>query len=650
MKQIELRKLSLLNFKGIARLDADFGKPINKVLGRNGSGKTTLFDAFTWVLFGKDSKDRKAFDIKTIGEDGKPIARLPHEVTAVISVDGEEITLCRRYSEKWSKKRGLSGEVFTGHEEERLYNDVPLSVKEWNAKIEAICPEQVFKMITSPSYFASQKPEVQRAMLFRMAGDISDADVARGNKSFEALLANLTGKTLEEYKREIGAQKKRIKSEIEAIPERIDERQRDIAELSAPDFAAVEAEAKHIEAELADLEKRRDDAREAVRAHSERLAELQRKASDLQMERARRESEIQRHLFEAHSTDMENYRKMMSEAEHYDRVSKQCAADIDKVNERIESRKKILEDLRDKYRKVKAGQFEFDPNEAVCPTCKRRLEAEDIEARQAELEENFNADKSRKLIGIAEKAEEVKKELRQLLTELDGLHSKAEAAVTKLYQMKGNADFGKEPAEPDYKEAITQDEKWQQLCEQVAAAEDAVREAAPEAVNTDELRSRIEALSYSLSERKITLAYKDIIEHNKTRIIELETAYKNGCAEIAKLEAEEDTMDGFRARKVAMIEARVSSLFSFVRFKMYDYLIDGTPVETCEAVVDGVPYSSQNNAMRINMGLDIINAICRSEDVCAPIFLDNAESCLTLCGTEAQQVRLIVSDTDLTIE
>ena len=110
MKKIKIKSMALTNFKGIRSMSVDFGQNLTKITGRNGSGKTTIFDAFTWVLFGKDSHDRKTFDIKTIGADGKPIARLPHEVTLLLDVDGEEIKLCRRYKEKWVKRRGATGE------------------------------------------------------------------------------------------------------------------------------------------------------------------------------------------------------------------------------------------------------------------------------------------------------------------------------------------------------------------------------------------------------------------------------------------------------------------------------------------------------------------------------------------------------------
>ena len=138
MKTVIIKEIRLLNFKGLRDLTVEFDPALTEIYGRNGIGKTSIFDGFTWLLFGKNSEDRKQFGIKTYDEAGNIIPKLPHEVSAVLLVDGEVVTLCRRFNEKWTKKRGSAVEEFVGHEEERLYNNVPCSVKEWNEKIAAI--------------------------------------------------------------------------------------------------------------------------------------------------------------------------------------------------------------------------------------------------------------------------------------------------------------------------------------------------------------------------------------------------------------------------------------------------------------------------------------------------------------------------------
>lgn len=76
-KKVTLKELTLKNFKGIRDLAVKFGE-VTTIAGANATGKSTVFDAFTWVLFGKDSNDRTdsgkgAFTVKTVGPDGNPI-------------------------------------------------------------------------------------------------------------------------------------------------------------------------------------------------------------------------------------------------------------------------------------------------------------------------------------------------------------------------------------------------------------------------------------------------------------------------------------------------------------------------------------------------------------------------------------------------
>lgn len=111
MQSILIKKLIIKNFKGVKALEVDFGN-ITNILGGNATGKTTIFDSFCWLLFGKDSKDRKDFEIKTLDSNGQAIHGLEHSVTGILEVNGEEIELQRILMEKWTKKKGLADKVF----------------------------------------------------------------------------------------------------------------------------------------------------------------------------------------------------------------------------------------------------------------------------------------------------------------------------------------------------------------------------------------------------------------------------------------------------------------------------------------------------------------------------------------------------------
>ena len=102
MKTITLNKLVISNFKGINNLEIDFSK-ITNIKGENALGKTSIFDAFTWLLFDKDSKDRKDFDVRTLDANNNIIRGLNPHVVAYLNVDDKEIKLIKTLKEKWSQ-------------------------------------------------------------------------------------------------------------------------------------------------------------------------------------------------------------------------------------------------------------------------------------------------------------------------------------------------------------------------------------------------------------------------------------------------------------------------------------------------------------------------------------------------------------------
>ena len=158
MKRITLHRITLQNFKGAENETHDFHGQDAVVSGKNGSGKTTIFDAFTWLLFGKDHLGRSKFDIKPLDSHGKEVGHLDVEVTATIQVDNEEITLKRIYKENWTKKRGTTDVVLSGHTEDYYINEAPLKAKEYKEEVNNICTEEVFRAITNHNSFPNKNP------------------------------------------------------------------------------------------------------------------------------------------------------------------------------------------------------------------------------------------------------------------------------------------------------------------------------------------------------------------------------------------------------------------------------------------------------------------------------------------------------------
>jgi hypothetical protein len=103
----------------------------------------------------------------------------------------------------------------------------------------------------------------------------------------------------------------------------------------------------------------------------------------------------------------------------------------------------------------------------------------------------------------------------------------------------------------------------------------------------------------------------------------------------------------FTRTKVSALESKINNKFKYARFRLFEEQLNGGLNDVCTTLFDGVPYDGGlNNAARINVGLDIINTLSEHYGFSAPIFIDNAESVTQLIDTDAQIIRLVVSEAD----
>lgn len=89
MKKIKLLSMHIQNFKGCKNRTIEFGDK-TRISGANATGKTTIFDAFTWLLFERDSLGSSNFDIRPLDADGKMVDNIEISVESKISVDGKQ--------------------------------------------------------------------------------------------------------------------------------------------------------------------------------------------------------------------------------------------------------------------------------------------------------------------------------------------------------------------------------------------------------------------------------------------------------------------------------------------------------------------------------------------------------------------------------
>lgn len=655
MKKIILKSLALVNFKGVRDFSIAFNDGITTVCGDNGTGKTTLYDAYLWLLFGKDSTGRSdganGFNVKTTGEDGKPIYRLEHSVTAVLEVDGKEIKLQRSLVEKWQKVNGTTDEVMKD-ETQYFINDVRTGTKkEYQAELSEIIPEDVFRMITNPYYFTSLSAETQKDMLLEMVGNIDDEEVAATDPDFLALLDQINGTSLAKWAREIAAKKKACNDALATIPASIETAQKLMPE--SEEWAVLEKQlkevqdrVKEIDAQIADKSALNDEAYKRKMALMKQQADKRIKLQD-------RENTIRMETNAAHNKALSDIQQMENELSINQKNLDSYRNDKMNVDGKIDELNGKLVEMREQFKAVAKEQFpEPSGDVLVCPTCGEPYKGENLENAIAKLRGNFEQSKSKRQKDIQTKGKQYKAEYDKAVeqqTKLTGLIAKLEDDALEI---KGNITIKKNniPVAGNADEAIANDKECIGLRNDIAEIANQLQVEVPQA-DVSELQSEKADRNAAIAEINKRLGKRAMIERVNKEIADLEEKRIANNQAKADLEKWEDVYLRFQKAKDEVLMQRINGLFNVVSFSFVKEQKNGGEKVTCYCMVNGVPYADVNACGKVNAGLDIINAICATKGISAPIFIDNRESFNQIIPTISQIVNLKVSnDKQLTIK
>ena len=652
MKVIKLKSIAILNFKGICNQEIVFNtESITTISGRNATGKSTVRDAFLWLMFDKNAAGEKDFGIKTNDADGNPIPQIPHEVSAVLLVNGEELRLRKCLTEKWVKKSGSVEKVFSGNTTEYYVNDVPKKAGEYNAYIADLCDETVFRTITNPAYLPNMRKDLLRAMLFKMAGEPTEADIASGDADLSRLLDLITGKSIEELQKQVAAEKSRLKKELSDIPARIDELQRSMP--VAEEWTALEASMDIARQELADVDAQIEDVSKAIEAENGKRIQLSRELSDKKMAYSKRMNELEQAAMEGYNREVMQQKELQSSVallESKNRNVQQrmlyAKRSTDDLKRKINAAQEHLSELRKRWMEINASEPVFSDDAFICPTCRRPLEVEDIETKKAEMTENFNRDKAARLSANQKDGVEAKAEVEAMLEKIKENDAEVESLNKELSE---NEERIKElKSDPLYSKAIEkgnteiQDATLDALYREIVDLETRLKEPVSRP-KTIELKEKRAAIQESMKDMERRMYKKEQIAATTKRIAELSDRQRELSQLVADREQVESWIEKFNRRKVEMTESRINSLFALVRWRMYNKLINGGEEPTCIPLIGGVEYRDANAAAKTNGGLDIINAVCQYYGVYAPIFVDNAEGINELLPTNSQMIRLVVT-------
>ncbi|MGP3738378.1 hypothetical protein ACTWKB_02600 [Bacillus sp. 4A_MP2] len=129
--------------------------------------------------------------------------------------------------------------------------------KEFAEKVNEIISEDIFKLITSPSYFNEQMKWQERLdVLMEIGGAVTDEDVIKKNSSLSALPSILDERSLDEQKSILAEKRKKINKLLEQYPVRIDEINRSIEDVTTLNQEQLKEDLKAIQASIDDMEKK----------------------------------------------------------------------------------------------------------------------------------------------------------------------------------------------------------------------------------------------------------------------------------------------------------------------------------------------------------------------------------------------------------
>ena len=652
MKRITIEELHLRNFRGARDVRVSFTDGTNIVSGDNGTGKSTLMDAFLWLLFGKDAEERKDCEIKRI-EAGETLRRTDATVECRLDVDGQQNTLRRSLREVWSKPRGATEPVFKGNETEYTINDVPKKMSEFDAWVaEHLAPADVFRLLTDAGCFPRLKWEKQREKLFELAGGVDEEAVKASVDGLADLLARLSDKSLEDYKKELAARKRKLRKALEEIPARSDQTRLMIPTTDARDV--WERKLADVDARLADLNREAADfaARERARG-----AEARRRVEEveaLKTRMARRTAELRRAAIEEAEKKNEGRRQVevrlrdlkAADAEATRRL-KDAKGEVDELALRINQKEEACERLRAAWYAESARPYTGDN---VCPHCLQPLPEE----MQRDNRRRFEESKNERLSQIQTDGHRTKAEITRLEEEMKTADARVDKAAAEVFEAEKRAETLREelaerpaaiaPAAVD----PMADEAYRAMAEELAAMEADAPQTLPasESNGGEAITARLATLNRERDTIRRGLSDCDTADSLRAEIRRLDEEARTLAQQLSDADRDEDTMRRYTRARIEAMEQRVNSLFRTVRFRLFEYTNEGGEVDTCVPLVgdDGVPYPVANTAAQVWAGLEIIRVLQQHAGVSAPVFVDGAERVTQFPEMDHQAILLRVVD------
>ncbi len=640
MKQIKLLDLSCKNFMGFIDFKHSFDGMSTDVRGDNGTGKTTLKSLFNWILFGKNAEGENdtKFSIRPIKADGSMLRQVDIEGEMVLKVDNQEIKFKRVQIENWTKKRGTVEQEFTGNITEYYIDDIPKKKSEYDKVVNEICDTEIFKLITDVEYFGGLHWKKQRDIVNNLLG-VDEQEIINSDEKYAPLR---TGKKVDEIMIQIKSEQTRINKDLEMIPTRIDERNKDINGIDREENIAYMSKLNNDlstiteKLEKLNVAKFKGENQELISQEETKLLTL-----NNEMYEIKRKDQAEKNNYDI------SFNKRKSDIE---REKNSLTYQIDDITNKISRFKKEIEldeeniKLLDDERTCLLNEYKEINNRAyiqgTCPLGKI--------CNYDDIKENilaaFNKKKAEDLENNKAKGLAVKEKKTKLLNAIEENKQKISNAYDEMDVI------GKSIKDKEVELETMAYDYQSKYAEEIAAKQKEIEdlknriEYLKSKTDNEELDKKIEEVKQSKEKIIDELYNRKRVDESYQMIDKYSEEIKNLQIRYEKLEQIKRLCERFYVQRNAIIEKRNKEIFKIVRFKMFEEQINGGILETCTPTVRGVPYSDLNHAMKINAGLDIINVLQKIYGIAAPIWIDNAEAITKFIETNSQLIKLYVAE------
>ena len=642
-----LKSLHMENFKGIKSLDVNFSNKTS-IKGQNAVGKTTIFDAFTWLLFNKNSAGEEKFNARPLDEHNNKIHNVEIKVVAVVSVDGKDVELSKTQKENWVKKRGTNTVSLQGNPNSYEIDGYPKSEAEFKAYVSGLAQsEEMFKMLTNPQYFSSLKWKGQRDILMKLVAEVSDVELAQTDAKYAQLINELEkAPSTDDIRAKFSKALSEWKKKQAEIPVRIDEAEKSKVDVDVAEQELLKADLERKIEALEDLMAKSDVRIDEMRSEEMHCQfEMSAIAQTMNNELSSKKREVENHKYD-HERKLEDVRSFIKKAQ--DSIESNKKSISEQTFKKADLVKKYNEEV---VKKFDDSKWVFDESTTVCSLCGQRLPEDKIESLRADFSqrkvdaiEAFNEEHAKTLAMIIDDgnacAEMIKnltennKELENNINTLK-LNEAEEIDIIKKF----DEQISKIPKCADYtqnaeyvKLKARQDELLADIAELESKGADKVVEDAK--ADKAKLKNQLDEVNKIIAQAANNVMIDDRIE-----------TLRDEQKEIGQKVADQEQMlyllEEFIRFKLNKVSESINSHFKTVNFKLFEMQLNGGMKDCCECTVNGVGYSDLNNGHKILAGLDIIRSLSELYGVSVPIFVDNAESLTSNYISDSQLVLLI---------